>query len=194
MYLSIQKTLKLWLVAWCGIKNLGEIDQVKLIFGLDILWINVKKLVLIVSLALLLQITKVTCLSLIVFSCFRYKCYGGHLKKSSSCTILSGILFVLLPDVIVKIGLLSNHLVYYPALLFLLVTVNLFGPCYTKKTFRKKEVRLENERKKIFLLSCFVFLLAIGGIDLLVKEAIFIGVLNIALLQGMTKIEKGCFK
>ena len=101
---------------------------------------------------------------------------------------------MLLPDVIVKIGLLSNHLVYYPALLFLLVTVNLFGPCYTKKTFRKKEVRLENERKKIFLLSCFVFLLAIGGIDLLVKEAIFIGVLNIALLQGMTKIEKGCFK
>lgn len=69
-----------------------EIKKIKL--GIEILLINISKLIVIISCAYMMDLTKYAILSIIVFTAMRRYSFGLHASSSIVCTVVSSILFI----------------------------------------------------------------------------------------------------
>ncbi|MCR3758932.1 accessory gene regulator B family protein [Clostridium felsineum] len=71
------------------------IELVKLKFGLEVIFINIFKLIILFLVAYYCKLLKETVIMLVVFGCLRSNAFGLHAKNSIVCTLMSLLMFVL---------------------------------------------------------------------------------------------------
>lgn len=81
----------------CKYNTYSKEDLEKLSYGLEGIYLTITKLIVIFTLAFLLNIFKEIILLLIIFNVIRYFGFGIHAKKSSECLISSIIFFIIIP-------------------------------------------------------------------------------------------------
>lgn len=119
-----------------------EIQEEKLRYGLEGIYLTFGKLLVIFPLAFLLGILKEFTLSLIFFNIIRYPAFGLHANKSSTCLISSIILLLGIPLLLTKITIALS--IKFGICIFCLICFILYAPADTKKR------PLTNKRKRLF--------------------------------------------
>lgn len=79
--------------------NLDNIEFLKCKLGMEVILINFSKFIIVYGLAFLSGNLYITALSHISYTFIRINAYGIHSKKNSTCTIVSIILFVFIPNI-----------------------------------------------------------------------------------------------
>ena len=84
-------------------KNLDEEEKEKLAYGLEGLYMNITKLIIIFIMALHLGFIKEFIVALILFNIIRFPGFGFHASKSIVCLITSILLILGLPYLFVNV-------------------------------------------------------------------------------------------
>lgn len=79
--------------------NLDNIEFLKCKLGMEVILINFSKFIAVYGLAFLSGNLYITALAHISYTSIRINAYGIHSKKNSTCTIVSIILFVFIPNI-----------------------------------------------------------------------------------------------
>lgn len=77
--------------------NLSELEYQKLRYGMEVIFINVLKTVIVFVLAAFFGIWKDTIIIFIAFAAFRLYAFGLHAKNSIVCTLISCTTHVIIP-------------------------------------------------------------------------------------------------
>lgn len=106
-----------------------EYQNVK--YNLDILLVNIKKSLIIYSASALLHCFLITLTTHVFFVIFRKYARGWHALSSKGCTIISAILFNILPKFLMQnIGAPNNVTFIYLQVFIIFITV-LYAPSET---------------------------------------------------------------
>jgi len=153
-------------------RDIGRIDYLKCRLGLEILLLNISKLLIIYLLAYLFDILWQTIVFHFFYMVVRLKGYGAHFKSSLVCTCISCVLFVGAPYIIV------NYYIFNNAVLFVLY---ISGFCillrYASMGTAKNPVK--RDRQAIFKKMTLINYLISGLALMLIKSDLFI---NLAVL------------
>lgn len=140
----------------CKYNTYSDEDIEKLSYGLEGMYLTITKLIIIFTLALLLNIFKEIIFLLIIFNIIRYFGFGIHAKKSSECLITSLILFIILPFAFLTFNISKK-------ILFIISTISilsffLFAPADTiKRPLKNKKKR--TIRKILTIIVGIIYLL-----------------------------------
>ena len=122
-------------------ENITDEEKERLAYGLEGIYINVTKLLILNLLALILGIWINFILSLILFNVLRFFGFGVHANSSKSCFISSSLLIVGIPLFLTKVEL-PNYIVILLCLCSIILFV-IYAPADTVKrplTNRKKRI------------------------------------------------------
>ncbi len=118
-----------------------EIQEEKLRYGLEGIYLNVIKFLIIFPLALLLGIFKEFILTLIFFNIIRYPAFGIHANKSSTCLFSSLFILVGIPLLMSRVTITLSAKIIICIITF--ICFMLYAPADTVKrplTNKKKRV------------------------------------------------------
>lgn len=107
------------------------IEKVKLQYGLEILLLNIPKLILVLGISLILGVLLQTLLTLASFNILRLKAFGAHAKNASSCFVSSVIVFIPIVYVANKIYINNTFVLVFFSILSILVYM--YAPADTEK-------------------------------------------------------------
>ncbi|MDZ5607873.1 accessory gene regulator B family protein [Bacillus pseudomycoides] len=144
-----------------GIKTINELEKVKLAYGYRVVVREVKKLVIVYSIALLLGLFWELLVVQIGFLIFRQVSYGLHCPSFKSCIFVSCIIFPSLTWFAINTSIsgLTIWILYICALALLC----LMGPVSSQKTAVRGEAHRRFLRKKMYkrmvVLTGLLFLL-----------------------------------
>jgi len=146
----------------CAVKsNFPEYDNDKLDeikYGLEGLYLNVTKIIIITSLAIVLGIFKEYILILLLFNILRFTGFGIHASKSWMCWVSSTIVFIAMP-LLCKYVVLPNHISWIIAFICLLIFV-LYAPSDTpKRPLIRKKRRAIYKVSTALISLIFIFIL-----------------------------------
>lgn len=112
-------------------KSYSDLENKKLRYGLEGIYLTITKMIVILLLALILGIFKEVIFVIILFNVIRYFGFGFHAEKSSECLFLSIINFVLIPLLFTKIKV--SILVGLVIAVFCIFNYVIFAPADTVK-------------------------------------------------------------
>lgn len=149
-------------------------DYLKCKLALELLVINITKICIVYSIAILMGLCIYTLLFHIFFMMIRMYSYGAHFLKSSQCTFWSVIVMVGIPY-IVKLGFNLN--IFILAALAVLNTYLLYkyAPAVTSKNRLGDKIRQKKLRNKALLANLISVLLLSLSIPLEFKTLIILG-------------------
>ena len=116
-----------------------ELDKMR--YGLEGLYLNITKVILVFIIAIILGIFKETIILLLIFNGIRMTSFGVHAKRSIDCLVSSMILFLGFPILCIHltIPIIIKYILFIP-LVFL---IGLLAPCDTeKRPLKDKKKRL----------------------------------------------------
>lgn len=122
-------------------KNLDEEEKEKLAYGLEGLYMNITKLIIIFIMALLLGFIKEFIVALILFNIIRFPGFGFHASKSIVCLITSILLILGLPYLFVNVEVTLSI-----KIILCIVSIITFMICAPADTFKRP---LTNKKKRI---------------------------------------------
>lgn len=162
------------------LKNEG-IEKVKLQYGMELLFRNLSKLIVILSISALLGIFFETFITLMSFNILRAQAFGLHGKSSKGCLISSFIVFVLGVYSIRNVHI-SNVIVIGCFAIFTILLA-IYAPADTeKRPLVGKRTRKELKRKSIvaaLFLMCVALLIPSESIKTLIVIGAMIEVITI---------------
>ena len=125
----------------CKYHSYSEIEQKKLRYGLEGMYLTITKMVLLVILSFILDIFKEFIIVTILFNFIRYTGFGFHAEKSYQCLLFSTFNFIVIPYIFLHIHL--PNIIIYEICGICILHYLLFAPADTKKR------PLTNKRKRI---------------------------------------------
>ncbi|MFT2003710.1 accessory gene regulator AgrB [Staphylococcus aureus] len=142
--------------------NLDHIQFLQVRLGMQVLAKNIGKLIVMYTLAYILNIFLFTLITNLTFYLIRRHAHGAHAPSSFWCYVESILLFILLPLVIV-----NNHI--NPLIMIILTVISLgiisvYAPAATKK--KPIPVRLIKRKKYYAIIVSLTFFI----ITLIIKE------------------------
>ena len=133
-----------------------KLDEIK--YGLEGLYLNITKIVIITSLAIVFGIFKEYILILFLFNILRFTGFGIHASKSWMCWVSSTIVFIVMP-LLCKYVILPNHISWIIALICLLIFV-LHAPSDTpKRPLIRKKRRVIYKVSTALVSLIFIFII-----------------------------------
>ena len=132
------------------------LDRVK--YGLEVIYLNVTKILAILLFSILFKSFKETILLVIFVNFLRMYAYGLHAKKSWHCYLSSTLCFVLIPKIFIsiKISIIEKILVSF----ICYISYILYAPADTfKRPLINKEHRQKLKIETIIVTSIYVILL-----------------------------------
>lgn len=139
--------------------NLDHIQFLQVRLGMQVLAVNIGKLIVMYALAYILNIFLFTLITNLTFYLIRRHAHGAHAPSSFWCYVESIILFILLPLVIVNYHI--NSLIMTVIAIGLIIK---YAPAATKK--KPIPVRLIKRKKYYAIIVSLVFFI----ITLIIKE------------------------
>lgn len=137
-------------------KNYTDEEITELKYGLEGIYLTITKLVIVFTLAIILNIFKQVVSLLILFNIIRYFGFGVHAKKSSECLITSLILFILIPFIFLNLTINKNILIILS--IVSIISFLPFAPADTiKRPMKNKRKRLV--RKILTIITGVIFLI-----------------------------------
>ncbi|MBP3841638.1 MAG: accessory gene regulator B family protein [Bacilli bacterium] len=133
-----------------------EIEEIR--YGLEGLYLTFTKLVIILTISIILHITKDLIILLVLFNILRFTGFGFHARTSLECLFCSIILFIGLPYVI-----LTFHISKY--ILFILgfisfIILSIFAPADTVKRPLPNKKKRKIRKVSTMIISLIYILLA----------------------------------
>nr|WP_211182580.1 accessory gene regulator AgrB [Staphylococcus capitis] len=137
--------------------NLDRIQFLKVRLGMQVVFSNIEKTIVVYGLALIFQTFYYTLLTHISYFLIRSNAHGAHAKSSLLCHIQNIILFIIFPYLIIKFDVEYVVLLFLALIGFTIVIKN--APVATKKQpIPKRLIR----RKKILSIILYSFILAVS--------------------------------
>ena len=155
-------------------KNLSKIDEIKMVYGLRLFILDLKKFTIIYSLAFILGITIELLLVQIGFITFRQVAFGLHCSGYWSCLIASGVVFLGGTYFFSMIHLTASFIYYL--FFFCVFVLTLLAPISSKNIKIKGPNHRHQLRRKMYI-RFFAMLLAIILLPLQFSEFLIFGVL-----------------
>lgn len=115
----------------CRYHSYSDLDQKKLRYGLEGIYLTITKMVVLIILSLILGIFKEFIIVTILFNFIRYTGFGFHADKSYQCLLFSTFNFIVIPYILLHIEL--SHIVIYVICGICIFHYLLFAPADTKK-------------------------------------------------------------
>ena len=148
--------MKKYFVNWCmniiqsNNKDLSQKEIDKMRYGLEGLYLNITKIILILIISLILRIFKETIILLLIFNVIRFFAFGVHAKRSIDCLISSSLFFLGFPILCIKLNIpdLIKIISFIPILLLIII----YAPSDTVKR------PLRNKKKRIFYKTCSIII------------------------------------
>lgn len=125
----------------CKYQSISNYDKKMIKYGLEGLYLTISKLIILTSLAIILNMLKEFLLIIIFFNVIRYTGFGFHAEKSYQCLLFSTFNFIVIPFLLFHFQL-SNTFVYGICAICIFHYL-LFAPADTKKR------PLSNKKKRI---------------------------------------------
>ena len=125
----------------CKYHSYSELDQQKLLYGLEGIYLTITKMIVLVVLSLILNMFKEFVLVVVIFNLIRYTGFGFHAEKSYQCLLFSTFNFIVIPYIFLHIHL--PNIIIYGIYGICILHDLLFAPAETKKR------PLTNKRKRI---------------------------------------------
>lgn len=171
----------------CKNQNYSKDKRAELRYGLEALYLNITKLIVLLFLSLLIGILKETCLFFLFYALIRTFAFGLHVKNSSWCWVLSILAFIILP--FLSTIIIPN--IYFNFFVLVLCFFNflIYAPADTKKR------PLVNKKKRIIykiitIIICIVYSIAI----MYIKDETIINLIIFALLIAAITTNKLSYK
>lgn len=161
-----------------GISNNYDYDKIKLAeikYGLEVIYMNVTKYVVILIINILLGLVKELLLFTLAFAIIKTTGYGLHAKKSWQCWIASIIIYILIPYLIKYISL--PQIVIYILLPFTIISFILWAPADTEK-----RPLINKKKRNIFKIITVIISIVYSFLILTISNAYFIYILFYSLL------------
>lgn len=119
----------------------SEEEKEKLKYGLEGLYLTITKIIIIIILSLMFDMTKEVITILILFNLIRYFAFGFHAETSKQCLIISTMQFIVLPLIVSysEINLLVKSIIAIACT----IKISIFSPADTIKR------PLPNKRKRL---------------------------------------------
>ena len=149
----------------------NELDEIKIKYGLEVLYTIFTKTTAILLISLILKIFKETSFLMLFYSALRLFSHGIHAKKSSHCWIISIISYIIFPLLIKYTIIKKTYIICLWGLSFICFII--WAPADTPKK------PLVNKNKRMFgkiatlILSITLLLLTIKTSNSLINNSIF---------------------
>ncbi|GAB2547675.1 accessory gene regulator B family protein [Gracilibacillus alcaliphilus] len=172
---SITEVIANKIALWVKERNrLEEIDYLKMKLGVGVILTNITKGIIVYGLAILLNIFFETLILHGSYFLLRRSSFGLHAKSSTICTLLSIVLFVVIPYMMKDIVI--NNYILLPLFLVCIFFVYLFAPADTEK----HPLLGKNRRKKLrnqSVITCMVLMLIAVIVPMpMISTLVFTGV------------------
>lgn len=152
----------------------------KLKLGLEVIFINITKMLIVYSVAYLLNLLTATIIFHLSYFLIRRSAYGVHAKTSFLCSLISVVSFVGIPYVATLITIPN-------ALILIIYVINVailyrFAPSLTKKGWKMNEKRKRELRNQSMLMCILLMLVTLFIPNVTIKSLITSGVTLASLL------------
>ncbi len=144
----------------------------KIIYGVEAVYINITKVVLIIFISFLLERLVETIFLLLLVAIVRRYAYGVHMPGNVSCVFFSILLFNIAPMMIV-----GNNLQMFFIIILSIMSSLFFAPAISKKGRKiddKERQKLKIKSNIIVLILCLLITLNITYIDKMILSTLFI--------------------
>ena len=143
--------------------NLSNKELDKMRYGLEGLYLNLTKIIVIFIISLIIGIFKETILLLLIFNGIRITSFGVHAKRSIDCLISSLILFLGFPLLCVHliIPLFIKYILFLP----LVILIGIFAPCDTEKRPLK-----DKKKRTIYKILSILISIIYMTLSILIKD------------------------
>ncbi|MDO4454010.1 MAG: accessory gene regulator B family protein [Eubacteriales bacterium] len=140
----------------------SELEKAQILYGIQVLWHNIKTTVIIFAVALLLDIFCGTFWTFLSFGMFRMFAGGLHLNTTVGCLLTTG-------SVAIGGGILGNHLIFHPWLLFFIYCliftgVVLFAPQGTVNNPFSEDNQKKMKKRSMILVLIYA-VISVSGIE-----------------------------
>lgn len=154
--------------------NLSDEDKEKLAYGLEGLYLNITKLIIIFLIALLLGFLKEFIIALILFNIIRFPGFGFHASKSIVCLTTSTLLILGIPYLFTNIEITQNI-----KIIICLISIVVFIICAPADTWKRP---LTNKKKRLIRKVAAISLAIIYSILIIILDNIQISDLLLSAL------------
>lgn len=137
-------------------QDYSEEETERLSYGLEGIYLTYTKMIIILTLAIILNMFKEVVSILLFFNIIRYFGFGVHARKSSECLISSIISFIVLPYILLRVNI--NNLAILIIGGICIIDFILFAPADTiKRPFKNKKKKMI--RKILTLIVAIIYIL-----------------------------------
>lgn len=137
-------------------QDYSEEETERLSYGLEGIYLTYTKMIIILTLAIILNMFKEVVSILLFFNIIRYFGFGVHARKSSECLISSIISFIVLPYILLRVNM--NNLTILIIGGICIIDFILFAPADTiKRPFKNKKKKMI--RKILTLIVAIIYIL-----------------------------------
>lgn len=141
-------------------RDLSHIEEIKLVYGLRLFMLDLKKFIVIYSLAFLLGVAFELLLVQVGFLIFRQVAYGLHANGFWTCLLSSGIAFLGGTYFFHQIQLTEGFL--YTLFFFCVVMLSLLAPISSQKIKVRDSKHRNKLRKRMYFRFLLLFVLIIA--------------------------------
>lgn len=140
----------------------SELEKAQILYGIQVLWHNIKTTVIIFAVSLLFDALYGTFWTFLSFGMFRMFAGGLHLNTSVGCLLTTG-------SIVIGGGILGDSLTFHPWLLIwiyclILIGVVLFAPQGTVNNPFSEEDQKKMKKRSIVLVLIYA-VISISGIE-----------------------------
>lgn len=140
----------------------SELEKAQILYGIQVLWHNIKTTVIIFAAALLLNVLCGTFWTFLSFGMFRMFAGGLHLNTTVGCLLTTG-------SIAIGGGILGEYLIFHPWLLFciyclILTGVVLFAPQGTVNNPFSEDNQKKMKKRSMILVLIYA-VISISGIE-----------------------------
>lgn len=155
--------------------SIDELEYLKIKLGIEVIIINLVKGIIVYGISFVLNIFYLTLVLHSSYLFIRSKSHGLHATRSLNCTIISVLLFVLLPYTLKGI-IFSNSFIFF-IFVISFCCLNKYAPADTDKQPLIGRNKREKLRKQSLIRCLILFLITLGIQNSLIKLMITLGVM-----------------
>lgn len=153
--------------------NLDNIEFLKCKLGMEVILINLSKFIAVYGMAYISGNLFITALAHISYTSIRVNAYGIHSKKNSTCTLVSIILFVLIPAIL-KSVIFSVYIIG-GIIIFSYWSIYKYAPASTSKN-KINSLNLKRKLKyRALIMYTFCVVVSLYTNSNIIKNQIIIG-------------------
>ena len=158
--------------------NKDEIEMIR--YGLEAIYLTVTKMIVIITLAILLNLTKEVLLILIFYNIIRTKSFGLHASKSIYC-LISSIIFFIGGAYLCKYMILPNWLIITLSIICNILII-LYAPADTHKRPLVNKEKRKKFKQQSTILGIIYTIIIITFIEHNIINYLLIGMIEAVLM------------